>query len=143
MANSQGASVGVKHRPPLSKGITTVAHDGMRFWERLQVLLGFSHPPQTEPGKSAKPTAVPKKEDVKVIRLNAASKMALSKALRGLEPGQKGWISFDDAARLFSPSTKNPKDWNEARIKALTDFAVQAPNGTRPLSASISLEYGR
>ena len=91
---------------------------------------------------------MPKKEDVKVVRLNAASKMALSKALRGLEPGQKGWISFDDAARLFSPSTKNPKEWDEARIKALTDFAAEiehrpAPNGTRAMSASISLEYGR
>lgn len=105
----------------------------MRFWERLQLLLGgFARPPQTGAGKSATPTAVQKKGDVNVVSLNAASKMALSKALRALEPGQKGWISFDDAARLFSPSTKNPKEWNEARIKALADFAADIEHRSSP-----------
>ena len=98
---------------------------GMRFWERLQLLFGFSRPPQTGSGKSARPTATPRKGDVKVVRLNVASKMELSKALRALEPGQKGWISFDDAARLFFPSTKKPREWDEARIKALADFAAE------------------
>ena len=62
---------------------------------------------------------------MKVVRLNAASKMALSKALRALEPGQKGWISFDDAARLFSPSINDPREWDEARMTALIDFAAE------------------
>ena len=69
----------------------------MRFWERFQLLLGFSHPPQTAAG-SARPT-IPNRGDTKVVRLNAASKAALSNALRALQPGQKGWISFDDAER--------------------------------------------
>ena len=100
-----------------------MGNDGTRFWGRLQSLFGFSHPPQIGPGGSARPTAPPKKGDVKVVKLNAASKMALSKALRALEPGQKGWISFDDAARLFAPSIKDPREWDEARITALIDFA--------------------
>ena len=68
---------------------------------------------------SARPAATPKKGDAKVVRLNAASKVALSKALRALEPGQKGWISFDDAARLFSSVGRDPNEWDQARIRGL------------------------
>jgi hypothetical protein len=102
-----------------------LAIDGTHFWERLQFLFGLSRTPQTGPGESDRPTAAPKKGDVKVVRLNAASKMRLSKALRALEPGQRGWISFDDAARLFSPSIKDKREWDEARIAALIDFAAE------------------
>jgi len=109
-----------------------VGNDGTRFWGRLQSLFGFSHPPQIGPGGSARPTAPPKKGDVKVVKLNAASKMALSKALRALEPGQKGWISFDDAARLFAPSIKDPREWDEARITALIDFAAEIEHRSNP-----------
>ena len=109
-----------------------MGNDGTRFWGRLQSLFGFSHPPQTGLGGSARPTAVPKKGDVKVVKLNAASKMALSKALRALEPGQKGWISFDDAARLFAPSIKDPREWDEARITALIDFAAEIEHRSNP-----------
>ncbi|HWI69842.1 MAG TPA: hypothetical protein VNS88_15955 [Nitrospiraceae bacterium] len=69
---------------------------------------------------------------MKVVKLNAASKMALSKALRALEPGQKGWISFDDAARLFAPSIKDPREWDEARITALIDFAAEIEHRSNP-----------
>jgi len=109
-----------------------VGNDGTRFWGRLQSLFGFSHPPQIGPGGSARPTAAPKKGDVKVVKLNAASKMALSKALRALEPGQKGWISFDDAARLFSPSIKDPREGDEARMTALIDFAAEIEHRSNP-----------
>ena len=96
----------------------------MRFWERLQLLFGFSHPPQTGAAGSARPTT-PKRGDTKVVRLNAASKVALSNALRALQPGQKGWISFDDAGRLFSPSAEKPSEWDETRIWELAEFAAE------------------
>lgn len=96
---------------------------GTRFWDRLRSLFGFTNASPAGTGETAPLTAVPKKGDVKVVRLNGASKLALSKALRALEPGQKGWISFDDAARLFSTSTKKPREGDEDRIKALAEFA--------------------
>jgi hypothetical protein len=107
-----------------------MGHDGMRFWDSLQLLLGFSRRPQTRAGESAGSTAAPKKRDVKVVRLNAASKSVLSKALRALEPGHKGWISFDDAARLFSPSS--PSKWDEACIRGLADFAADIEHRSSP-----------
>ena len=85
---------------------------------------------QTGGAESAKPNATLRKGGIKVVRLNAASKLALSKALRALEPGQKGWISFDDAARLFSPS--NPNEWDEARIRRLADFAADIAHRSSP-----------
>ena len=103
----------------------------MRFWERLQLLFGLSHPPQTGSAESARPTT-PKRGDVKVVRLNAASKVALSIALRALEPGQKGWISFDDAARLFSPSAQKPDEWDETRIRELAEFAAEIEHRSSP-----------
>ena len=69
---------GIGLRPPLVEEGSPPLEMMVRVWERLQSLFGFSHPPQTGPGESARPTAVPKKGDVKVVRLNAASKMALS-----------------------------------------------------------------
>jgi hypothetical protein len=86
--------------------------------------IGFSHPPQTGAAGSARPTT-PKRGDTKVVRLNAASKVALSNALRALQPGQKGWISFDDAGRLFSPSAEKPAEWDETRIRELAEFAAE------------------
>ena len=109
-----------------------MGRDGMRFWERLQLWFGSSHSRKTRVGVSARPPAVPKKGDVKVVRLNGVSKEALSKALRALEPGQKGWISFDDATRLFCPSTKTPNEWDEARIGALADFAAEIEHRSSP-----------
>ena len=86
---------------------------------------------QTGSAKSARPTT-PKRGDVKVVRLNAASKVALSIALRALEPGQKGWISFDDAARLFSPSAQKPDEWDETRIRELAEFAAEIEHRSSP-----------
>ena len=79
----------------------------------------------------ARPTTS-KRGDVKVVRLNAASKVALSIALRALEPGQKGWISFDDAARLFSPSAQKPDEWDETRIRELAEFAAEIEHRSSP-----------
>ena len=143
----------------------------MRFWERLQLLFGFS--PPTQPGlakpdspkatskkravKPDRPTATSKKRAVKPdrptatskkrivepdspkakgagepVRLNAASVVALSTTLRALEPGQRGWISFDDAARLFSPTGEHPSEWDEAGFRALGEFAAQTEHRSTP-----------
>ena len=100
----------------------------MRFWKKLQLLFGFSDPPQ--PG--AKPEATPRNVDVKVVRLSAASQGELSNALRALEPGQKGWISYADAARLLSPSAEHGAEWDEARIRGLAEFAADIEHRSTP-----------
>ena len=64
-------------------------------------------------------------------RLDATSETALSNALRALEPGQKGWISFDDYARLFSPPGE-PSEWDEAGLRALGEFAAQLQHRSTP-----------
>jgi hypothetical protein len=65
-------------------------------------------------------------------RLDATSETALSNALRALEPGQKGWISFDDYARLFSPTGEHPSEWDEAGLRALGEFAAQLQHRSTP-----------
>jgi hypothetical protein len=65
-------------------------------------------------------------------RLDATSETALSNALRALEPGQKGWISFDDCARLFSPTGEHPSEWDEAGLRALGEFAAQLQHRSTP-----------
>jgi hypothetical protein len=64
--------------------------------------------------------------------LDATSETALSNALRALEPGQKGWISFDDYARLFSPTGEHPSEWDEAGLRALGEFAAQLQHRSTP-----------
>ena len=103
----------------------------MRFWERLRVLFASLYPAQTEVGESDRPKATPKK-GLRVVKLNAASKVALSKAWRALEPGQKGWISFDDAARLFSPSAEPPSEWGQDSIRGLSEFAAEIEHRSTP-----------
>ena len=103
----------------------------MRFSESLRFLIGFFDPAPTGANESDGPKATPKK-GLKAVRLNAASTLALSKALRALEPGQKGWISFDDAARLFSPSAESPSEWDQASIKGLGEFAADIDHRSTP-----------
>src|SRR5262249_60372723 len=64
--------------------------------------------------------------------LDATSETVLSNALRALEPGQKGWISFDDYARLFSPTGEHPSEWDEAGLRALGEFAAQLQHRSTP-----------
>jgi len=104
----------------------------MCFWKRLQLLFGFSHPPQAGAVESTKPTPTPKKGGIKAVKLNAASTMALSNALRALKPGQKGWISYVDAARLFSSSAERGAEWDEARIRGLAEFAADIEHRSTP-----------
>ena len=116
----------------------------MRFWEKLQLLLGFSDRTQNETGKSdrAKPTSgqrvrphnltISKRRAGEPVRLNATSEMALSDALKALEPGHKGWISFDDAARLFSPTGEHPSECDSEGFKVLGEFAAQIEHRSTP-----------
>ena len=93
--------------------------------------------------KPDRPTATSKKRIVEPdrpkakgagepVRLNAASVVALSTALRALEPGRRGWISFDDAARLFFPTGEHPSEWDEAGLRALGEFAAQTEHRSTP-----------
>jgi hypothetical protein len=115
----------------------------MRFWEKLQFRLGFSYPTQSETGESDRPGPTSEKRDArarkltskqpdKPVRLSATSEIALSKALKALEPGQKGWISFDDAARLFSPKGEHPSEWDSEDRKAIGEFAAQIEHRSTP-----------
>ena len=116
----------------------------MRFWEKLQFLLGFSYPTQSETGESDRPGPTSEKRDARArklapskkpaesVRLSATSEIALSKALKTLEPGQKGWISFDDAARLFSPKGERPSEWDSEDRKAIGEFAAQIEHRSTP-----------
>ena len=63
------------------------------------------------------------------VRLNATSKTALSNDLRALAPGQRGWISFDDAAHLFSPRSEK---WDGPGVGALGEFAAQIEHRSMP-----------
>ena len=93
--------------------------------------------------KPDRPTATSKKRAVKLdrpkakgagepVRLNVASVVALSTALRALEPGRRGWISFDEAARLFFPTGEHPSEWDEAGLRALGEFAAQTEHRSTP-----------
>ena len=93
--------------------------------------------------KPDRPTATTKKRIVEPdrpkakgagepVRLNAASVVALSTALRALEPGRRGWISFDDAARLFFPTGEHSSEWDEANLRALGEFAAQTEHRSTP-----------
>ena len=109
----------------------TVGFERMRFWERLRLLFASRYPAQTGVSESDRPKATPK-QGLGVVKLNAASKVVLSKALRALEPGQKGWISFDDAARLFSPSAGPPSEWGQDSIRGLNEFAAEIEHRSSP-----------
>jgi hypothetical protein len=94
----------------------------IHFWQRLKSRLRFSRSAQTETVEpDRRPTAV---------RLNATSETALSNDLRALAPGQRGWISLDDAARLFSPTHQS--QWDEPGLRALREFAAQIGHRSTP-----------
>jgi hypothetical protein len=111
----------------------------MRLWEKLRFLLGFSYPTHAETGESdgagptsqkrearaAKPTT--SKQPGEPVRLDATSE-----TLKALEPGQKGWISFDDSARLFSPKGEHPSEWDSEGRKAIGEFAAQIEHRSTP-----------
>ena len=113
----------------------------MRFWEKIQWLLGFSYPTEadTDASDRADPTSehrdarahklTTSKKPGEPVRLSATSEIALSKALKALEPGQKGWISFDDAARLFG---EHPSEWDSEERKAIGEFAAQLEHRSTP-----------
>jgi hypothetical protein len=98
-----------------------------------------SHQPRTKPTsgrprkRAAKPTSDRQQKGTDEIkRLNATSETTLSNALKALAPGQRGWISFDDAARLFSPTGEHPSEWNPAGVAALVEFAARIEHRSTP-----------
>jgi hypothetical protein len=120
----------------------------MPFWDRVKTLLGVSRPAPTDADTKKPTTSKPatskkkaarsdratsqSKHGPEAKRLQASSVMALSSSLKALEPGQKGWISFDDAARLFSPTVEHPSEWDEDRLRALSEFAAQLEHRSAP-----------
>jgi hypothetical protein len=114
----------------------------MRFWERVKTLLGISRPaqthaetnkPTTKKKKAARPGATrPPRRASEAKRLQASSVIALSNSLKVLKPGQKGWISFDDAARLFSPTGEHPSERDGDGLRALGEFAAQLEHRSAP-----------
>ena len=88
---------------------TDVGFKRMRFWERLRVL--FVYPAQTGVGEPDRPKVTPKK-GLRVVRLNAASKVALSKALSALEQAKRGGSALM-MPPLFSPRPSPPSEWGQ------------------------------
>jgi hypothetical protein len=90
----------------------------MAFWYWIKSVFGFA-------GRGPMESRGP-------VRLNARSEAQLSQALKALAPGERGWISFDDAARLFSPTGEPPSEWDQYGLRALGEFAARAEHGSTP-----------
>ena len=117
------------------------------LWEKLQKLFGISRSSHARSATSKQKlrrserntTAVKAKQNKrKAGRLATKQKAtaperdttAAKTGPRRLE-GQKGWISFDDYARLFSPPGE-PSEWDEAGLRALGEFAAQLQHRSTP-----------
>jgi hypothetical protein len=87
-----------------------------KWWEWLRSLFG-------------RPSREPELE----IRLDASSEEVLSTSLRRLSPGQIGWITIDEARRLFS-SADNATAlgmFDPSGTLALANFAAAAQHRSR------------
>ena len=65
---------------------------------------------------------------VEYIRLDGSSLGALARSVKQLSPGQKGWISFDEARQLFSSNPDSRTSLTEFDPNGLTavgDFAAE------------------
>lgn len=67
----------------------------------------------------------PRAEATSVVKLQAASAAELSVSLKILAPGGQGWISFEDAVRLFSMHAEEPSEWDADRVRILGNFAAE------------------
>ena len=105
MANSHLVGVGRRWR------IITVGHDGMRFWERLRSLFGFSYLPQTRGAELARPTATPKKGDVRCSGLERCSISAAKSANALIRASSH---SLGTASGSVRTPSKGPKRNNPA-----------------------------
>jgi hypothetical protein len=88
-----------------------------KWWEWLRSLFG-------RPSREAEPEP----------RLDASSEEALSISLRRLSPGQTGWITIDEARRLFSPDSDNATAlgmFDPNGTLALANFAAAAQHRSR------------
>jgi hypothetical protein len=79
------------------------------MWNWLKNALGFS---------STETNTAPR-------HLKAKTEAALSNELKSLAPGQIGWISFAEAAELFSSSDDPFSEWDIDGMNALGSFAAE------------------
>jgi hypothetical protein len=58
-------------------------------------------------------------------KLDGSNLGTLGAQLRALSPGQRGWISFAEYARLFSADGEGPSEWDAVGLRAAGEFAAQ------------------
>ena len=66
------------------------------------------------------------------IKLDASTEAALSDSLRVLGLGERGWIGFDEAERLFLLGGLDPEMWTEEGKRALSNFAASVVHRATP-----------
>src|SRR5712691_4937947 len=57
-------------------------------------------------------------------RLRAGNEAELVADIAALTAGQMGWISFEDHARLFSPTGEEPGEWDQEGLRRFGEFAA-------------------
>jgi hypothetical protein len=76
----------------------------------------------------------------------AAGSQALSASLRQLSQGQIGWITVDEARRLFSLDSDNATAltmFDSSGLLALGNFAAAARHRSRPLRTNGRVQFTR
>jgi hypothetical protein len=89
-----------------------------KWWEWLRSLI-------RRPSREA---------ELEPIKLDGSSTQALSISLRRLSPGQDGWITIEEARRLFSADTDDATAltmFDPNGLRALSEFAAEAQHRSR------------
>jgi len=85
-------------------------------------------------------------EPIKPIRLDASTEALLADSLRRLPLGQRGWITIEEARRLFSSKAEDDNDaltkWDPEGVRRLSEFAVERHRST-PLQKGGRLFFRR
>jgi len=88
----------------------------LSLWGRVKSVFGVSVPEQPP---------MP-------IKLGASTEAALSDSLKELGLGERGWITFDEADRLFLLGGLDSGMWNEEGKRALISFAANVAHRAKP-----------
>ena len=59
------------------------------------------------------------------IKLDVQTEATLLASLSKLTPGQRGWINFAEANRLFELGSEDPNMWTTEGMTAISEFAVR------------------
>jgi hypothetical protein len=89
-----------------------------KWWEWLRSLI-------RRPSREA---------ELEPIKLDGSSTQALSISLQRLSPGQDGWITIEEARRLFSADTDDATAltmFDPNGLRALSEFAADAQHRSR------------